>query len=201
MKVLAFDLGKVIFDFDYSSALERIKNKGASVEEILRELYENDFGLDFEKGLVSPEEFYLDFKSKFNAVLDYAEFKDIWSDIFIPNHDVINLVKELRKIHPTYLISNINALHFEFLNARYPEVFALFTRLILSYKVKSVKPEKQIYEELRKTAGTDYQNIIYIDDRDDLITKAKLLDLQCIRFENIKQLIEELSYLGVHKSS
>ena len=200
MKVFAFDLGRVIFHFDYTIALKRIKEKGASVEKILHQLYENDFGLDFEKGLVSNRQFYLNFKNEFNVELDYEEFKDIWSDIFSPNHDVIDLIKRLKKNYPIYLISNINDLHFEFLHERYPQVFSLFNGLILSFKVKSVKPEKRIFEELKRTAGEEFENIIYIDDRQDLIDAAKPLDLQCIQFINLEQLTKQLNSLGINTS-
>jgi putative hydrolase of the HAD superfamily len=197
MKVLAFDLGKVIFDFDYTVALERITQKGASIQEILCELYENNFGLDFEKGLISGKQFYHNFKNRFNVDIDYAEFKYIWSDIFSPNNEVITLIKQLKNIWPIYLISNINEFHFEFLHRNYPQIFALFNQLILSFKVKSVKPEKAIYEELKRISGKNFEHIVYIDDREDLIAEAKLLHMHCIQFKGVEELIQQLNRLGI----
>ena len=197
-KVLAFDLGRVLFDFDYNIALEKIKDKiGIPVQEVIRELFENDFGLSFEKGEVSPDEFYSQFKNTFKATLSYEYFIDVWCKIFSPKKDMIDLVKSFKGRYPLYLISNINELHFEYLFKEYQEVFSLFNELILSFKVKSVKPEKKIYQVLKDTAGVGFEDIIYIDDRNDLITKAKDYSLQCLQFTSFNQLIKDLKNLGI----
>ena len=197
-KVLAFDLGRVLFDFDYNIALEKIKDKlGVPTEEVIRKLYENDFGLSFEKGEVSSEEFYFRFKDTFKATLSYECFIDVWCKIFSPKEDVIGLVRHLEGKYPLYLISNISEPHFEYLFKEYREVFSLFNQLILSFKVKSVKPEKIIYQALKDTAGVDFEDIIYIDDRNDLITKAKDYRLQCLQFTSFDQLLKDLKTLDV----
>ena len=197
-KVLAFDLGKVIFDFDYNIALEKIKDKiGISIQEVIRELFENDFGLSFEKGELSPSQFYSRFKDTFKATLSYDCFADAWCKIFSPQEEVISLVKYLKGIYPVYLISNINKLHFEYLFKEYGEVFSLFNQLILSFEAKSVKPEKAIYQTLKDAAGVDFQDIIYIDDRDDLVTKARDYNLKCIQFTSFNQLVGDLKNLGI----
>ena len=197
-KVLAFDLGRVLFDFDYNIALEKIKDKiGVPVQEVTRELFENDFGLSFERGEVSSDEFYSRFKDTFKATLSYECFVDVWCKIFSPNGDVIDLVRYLKGRYPLYLISNINKLHFEYLFKEYREVFSLFNELILSFKIKSVKPEEAIYQALKDTAGVNFEDIIYIDDRKELITKARDYSLQCLQFTSFNQLLKDLGNLGV----
>lgn len=197
-KTLAFDLGRVIFDFDYNIALDKLKGKiNCPPEKIIEELFFNNFCTDFEKGLISNYEFFIKFKTAFSADASYQEFTYIWNDIFSPIPQVIGLIKQLKNNHPVFMISNINELHYDFLYKRYPDVFALFNGLILSYKVKSVKPEEKIYEELRALAGRRYQDIIYIDDRPDLIDEAKKLQLNCIQFQHFSQLVDELKGFGV----
>lgn len=200
-KVIAFDLGRVLFDFDYNIALEKIKDKiGVPIEEVIKELFDNDFGLSFERGELSPDEFYSSFKDAFKATLSYECFVDVWCKIFSPKKDMINLARQLKGRYPLYLISNINKLHFEYLFKEYREVFSIFNQLILSFKVKSVKPERLIYQALRNSSGVDFEDIIYIDDRKDLITKAKDYSLQCLQFVGFNKLIEDLKNLGVSVS-
>lgn len=198
MYTFAFDLGRVLFDFDFNIALDKMKSKlNSSPEQIIEELFYKDFGTDFEKGLISSYEFYLKFKNSFNADIAYSEFTDIWCDIFSANTEVIALAKKLKKAYPIYLISNINKLHFEFLYQKHSDVFSLFNELILSYKVKSVKPEKKIYEYLKTICENNFENIIYIDDRQDLIAAAKKFNLKCIQFIDIHQLLLDLKNLGI----
>jgi putative hydrolase of the HAD superfamily len=196
--VLAFDLGNVIFDFDYTLALEKIKGEvNATMDEILHALYVEDFALPFEKGLLSGPQFYEQFKTKFSSRLSYKEFVDVWCKIFFPNPEMVELLKHLKDRYPLYLVSNINHLHFEYLYSQHPGIFSLFEDLILSFKVKSVKPEREIYEALRQTSGVAPRDIIYIDDRKELITAASSFGLTCIHFQGYHHLLRDLSKAGI----
>src|SRR3989338_3889420 len=172
-KVLAFDLGNVLFSFDYTLALNKIKSRmKATIPEVIFSLYAKNFTIPFEKGLVSGPQFHQDFMREFGIKLSYTEFVDIWCKIFFPIPEVIDLVIKLKNKYPLYLISNINQLHFQYLNCEYPDIFSLFNGLILSYAVKSVKPEKKIYQVLSEKAGVNFSDLVYIDDRQDLIDQA-----------------------------
>ncbi|MCM8823055.1 MAG: hydrogenase maturation protease [Candidatus Omnitrophica bacterium] len=198
MKCLAFDLGKVIFDFDYDIGLDKIKDKlGVSQDRVIHTLFYEDFTLDFERGLVSCQDFYKEFVKKFKANLGYEEFIDIWCNIFSPKLEMVDLVRRARLIYPTYLISNINKVHFEHLKNSFGEIFSFFDDLILSFEVKAVKPQREIYEVLRKKAQTTFDSIVYIDDREELINEAKKLGLRCIKFISLPQLVGEMEFYNV----
>ncbi|MEI8350202.1 MAG: HAD-IA family hydrolase [Candidatus Omnitrophota bacterium] len=198
MKCLAFDLGKVLFDFDYHIALNKLEHKlDVPAKTVVDELFYNNFATDFEKGLVATDDFYRKFKNKFASRITYEEFVDIWCEIFTPKPDIISLVGRLRLCYPVYLISNINELHFNHLYAKHPEVFSLFDDLLLSFRLKSLKPEKEIYEALQKKCGCAYSDIVYIDDREDLIREAKQLGLQCILCTDYNALTKDLTDYGV----
>ena len=108
MRCLAFDLGRVIFDLDYTVALEKIKGSlGVEIDRVITALFHEDFALDFEKGLISSHDFYLKFVEAFEAKVDYEPFIDIWCDIFHPKPEVISLIGALKLLYPVYLISNI----------------------------------------------------------------------------------------------
>ncbi|MCF7907723.1 MAG: HAD family phosphatase [Candidatus Omnitrophica bacterium] len=197
-KILAFDLGNVLFKFDYTLALNKIKDRmKLSISEVIYSLYDKNFTIPFEKGLVSGEQFHKNFCDEFGINFSYSEFVDVWCKIFSPITETIELVKLLKGQYPLYLISNINQLHFEYLYQEYKQVFSLFDRLILSYEVKSVKPELKIYQTLSNISGARFSDIIYIDDRQDLIIEASKLGLNCIQFENHQQLIKSLKHLKV----
>jgi len=193
MKTLAFDLGRVVFDFDYNIALERIRDRiGVPQHVIIDALFYKDFAGDFEKGLVSSYDFYLKFINEFKANLEYQNFLDVWCNIFYPKKETVELLNKLKPVYPLYLISNINELHFNYLYNKFSDVFSLFNDLILSFEVKALKPEARIYQELKKVTNVPFEDIIYIDDRQDLIDKAKEFKLRCIKFHQLPQLIKDL---------
>lgn len=196
IKAIAFDLGRVLFDFDYEIALRRLEGKfTASSAEVIDALFYKNFALDFEKGLVSGRQFYESFREKFGLSAGRQEFIKIWNEIFFPMPEVIAFAAGLAKKYPLHMISNINEWHFRYLYTKHPEVFRLFQSLVLSYKVKSAKPEEKIYACLKKQAGCAYNQIVYIDDRRDLIDSARKLSLNCIQFKNLAQTRRELAPL------
>ncbi|OQX81354.1 MAG: hypothetical protein B6D56_02765 [Candidatus Omnitrophica bacterium 4484_70.1] len=195
--IIAFDLGRVLFNFDYYLFFKKIKDKTKTpFSSIAHALFFEDFALDFEKGLVSGFDFYRKFKKEFKVEIEYSQFVNSWCKIFSPQKEVIELVRKLRFIYPVYLISNINKLHFDYLYRRWKNVFSLFDKLILSFELKSVKPERKIYKRLL-SSGISLQDVIYIDDRKDLIEEADNLGLQCIQFQKVGELIKDLRKKGV----
>ncbi|MBD3245547.1 MAG: hypothetical protein GF333_00865 [Candidatus Omnitrophica bacterium] len=197
-KIIAFDLGRVLFDFDYSLALNRLQTRvKVTAAELIEEILSSDFSLGFEKGLVSASEFYRDFQKRFGSNIGYEEFLDIWSDIFTPKEEMIGLAERLGRVYPLYLISNICEPHFQFLFARYPHVFGLFRTHILSYRVKSVKPEQEIYSRLKDAGKARYADIVYIDDREELVSAARGYGIDAVVFRGSEPLERELAMRGV----
>ena len=198
IKAIAFDLGNVLFSFDYNIAIDKIKERiSLTKEDVVNKLMHSDFTLSFEKGLISPEDFFKEFNAAFAVDLTYDYFFDIWCKIFSPKNEIINFARAVSKKFPLYLISNINKLHFDYLHQEYQYVFSLFKGLVLSYEVKSVKPEFKIYQRLKSLSRVDFNNIVYIDDRRDLTDQAKQFNLHCIQFQNKEKLIEDLESLDI----
>ncbi len=197
-KCLAFDLGRVVFDFEYETALEKMTGRiDASRDQVMESLFYSDFGRDFEKGLISSREFYEKFRRAFRVLVDFDEFIRIWCGIFRPNREVIDLIMRLKKNYPVYMISNITELHFDYLYEKYAAVFSLFDGLILSYRVKSVKPEKEIYDRLVEMSGRDPADTVYIDDRSDLIEAATALGFVSRQFSGYENLLGDLKALQI----
>ncbi len=193
MKCLAFDLGRVVFDFDYNHAIHRMEGKiDTSLEDIINALFYKDFGADFERGLISASNFYNKFIEAFKANISFDEFKSIWCEIFWPKEEVIEFIKRISSIYRIYLISNINELHFNYLQDKWSDVFSLFDGLVLSFKVGAIKPHPKIYQELNRVSNSPYEDIVYIDDREDLIEEAKKLGLKTIRFNDLDGLTAAL---------
>ena len=197
MKAIAFDLGRVLFDFDYNIALKKIEDKiKISKEEIIQALFFENFAEDFEEGKISPFDFYLKFKDKTGLSLGYPEFIPVWCDIFTLNKETLSLIESLKPFYKLFLISNINKLHYDFLKKNYSYVFSLFDKEILSFEVGFVKPSPYIYQYLLQQPDLSKQDLIYIDDRPDLITEAEKQGFICIQFKDVNQCREELKNLG-----
>jgi len=195
-KAVAFDLGNVIFKFDYRKAMRALSGRLTREDDVV--LYEHYFGgmgEAHEKGHLDAERYFERF-CVFSGLSGMAldDFKSIWTGIFSLDADTLALIHELREARvPLYLISNICDMHWEFLVAEYPEVFALFDGRVLSYKTGSVKPEKKIYDVLVESAGRRPADIVYFDDRLDLIFASSLLGFDAHAFVDAKGAREVLT--------
>jgi len=193
IKAIAFDLGGVIFDFDFDLALNSFSQGDQSLaEKILDDMQKTRFTEEYEKGLISTKHFYQQFISFYGLDIDFTTFLKSWTEIFTPNQDVIQLLFKLNERYPLYLISNTCETHYEYLTNEFPQPFSQFKDVILSYLVGSVKPEKKIYSALKDKASTGYEHILYIDDRRDLIESAASLGLISLQFRNYQDLIKQL---------
>ncbi len=195
---IAFDLGGVLFDFDYTKALERfMPHMGGNSAEVLSAIFTKEFCSPFERGQETPEDFFRKFSQLAQLSIPYADFVPAWNNIFSLNHGTLQLIRNLKKSYPVFLISNINILHYEFLTSCYPDVFHLFNAQILSYRHGTIKPESKIYHILLTEARVLPNQIVYIDDRGDLIDAARKLGISSIRFNDVHSCLTELRRLGV----
>lgn len=198
IKALAFDLGRVLFDFDFNIALDKIKDRiGVSGDYILNDMFKEELVLNFEKGLINPKDFYSQFKSKTKCDIGYEEFVSVWSGIFTLKEDTFSLLRSLKPLYKLILISNINKLHYEFLKQKYPEVFDFFDTEILSFKVNAMKPSKSIYDKIITQGKVNKNEVVYIDDRKDLIAAAEELGFKGVQFVDSSQCKKDLMEYGV----
>jgi putative hydrolase of the HAD superfamily len=203
-KVIVFDLGKVIFDYDLnliSKSLSKFSNKNPSLFNNMEQfLYSNkDLFSKYEKGLISSIDFYRKMVDiLFLEDLSFENFSNIWNNIFIPKQDVIDLIKSLSDKYTISLLSNTNELHFDWLYKNYKTFFDKnFKKLFLSYEMKERKPEENIYTSLIKFYNINSKNIFFTDDNQENIEVAKKLGIQAFVYQNIDKLKEDLNVFGI----
>ena len=201
IKVLLFDLGRVLVDFDHFRSAERI---AAFCPKAPRQIYDLFFESgavsDFEAGKITPQDFYLQVKQLLDLRLSYDSFEPIWNDIFFlsaKNRLVFGLVNNLRANYKTAMLSNINILHYEYLKKNFP-VFGVFDKIFLSFQLGLVKPDKEIYNLVIQGLGVSSSEIFYTDDRPELVQSARSLGIQGYVFTNFGQLISDLEDNGIN---
>ena len=165
-KIIVFDLGKVLVDFDYSIAIPRIAAHGTlSAAEIKTFFFQSHLLVDYECGRLTRLEFFELARqvTVFQGTME--EFGEFFADIFTAIPPMIELHAELhRRGIPTYIFSNTNDLAIEHVRRNFP-FFRNFDGYIYSYEVKAMKPDPKIYEVLEKLTGRRGAEILYLDDR------------------------------------
>jgi len=164
--IVAFDLGKVLVDFDYHIAVSRIAARSTLPPDGIKTfLGQSHAIIDYESGRLTREEFYEQARQAIGFRGTIEEFGGFFADIFTEIPPMIELHAGLhRRGVPTCIFSNTNDLAVEHIRRNFP-FFKNFDGYIFSYEVGAMKPDAKIYEALEKLVRRRGADIVYLDDR------------------------------------
>lgn len=195
--VIVFDLGNTLIRFDHNISAGKIANLcRLNSKEIYDTFFDSPITRAFERGEISPREFYSRAITLLKIKLPYRDFVDIWNDIFWEDKEACDLARQLKKTYKLFLLSNVNRLHFEYIRRKF-DIIKIFDEVILSFMVGAIKPDRLIFEDVIHLAGGDRKTILYIDDREDLIREATSMGIDSIRFEGAAKLKDTIKKMGV----
>ncbi|MBP9732815.1 MAG: HAD family phosphatase [Candidatus Omnitrophica bacterium] len=200
LRTIWFDLGNVILPFDFGPAFKRLSRHGTEVLAIRRFFKERPWlEAACDTGEVNAMRLYRMLKKHFEwKRLSYLEFGEIWNDIFKENREVSRLIRDLRKRgFRLILVSNTNKLHFDHIAKTYP-VMKHFHHHVLSYKIKTRKPERKMFRGALAVSKAKKHEIFYTDDRSDFTDAAAAHGVHVHTFKHASGLKRALKKHGVH---
>ena len=198
IRTIIFDMGKVIIPFDFKLAYEKLGPRCKySPAEIPERLRPHDLVQRLESGAVEPRQFLKELSVILDLDCTYEDFCDIFGSIFYPD----TLVPEeflvaLRQNYRLLLLSNTNAIHFDFLERQYP-ILKQFHEHVLSYRVGAMKPDPRIYRAAIMAAKCEPGECFFTDDIPAYVEGAKSHGMEGVVFQNYAQIQQELTDRGV----
>lgn len=198
VKTIIFDLGNVLLKFDVRIIARKLAEKFSLDEDRLFDLFfDSPLTGIHDDGKISEREFHRRVMEMFNINMAFEEFREIWVDIFTENTDVAELVQFLSKEYKVFLMTNINKMHFDYIKGKFA-IIKEFDKVFTSYEVGERKPHPKIFNAAISYADAKPDEIVFIDDRKELIEGAEKLGIRGIVFKDIQQLKEDLSKNGVN---
>ena len=187
-----FDLGNVLYTFDYSLSASQAAAIVGVDKAVLREaIY--DFGLEelYETGFVSSSRFAAEIARSVGTTFDAAEFLEAVSLMFTFNRPILRLIARLQELQiPAGILSNTCEAHWKWLVRQstldIPETFA---PCVLSYEVGCMKPHEAIYAAAEQVAGVPPDRIMFIDDRAVNVVAARHRSWNAVLFESVEQIL------------
>jgi len=198
IKVIYFDLGKVIINFDYARVLRELAQVTPVPEtEIMRVLTDDSLILDYETGKISTSDFHQLVSKTLKLNVSLKKFKELWGSMFLPEPLLSeSFLQALKKHYRLFLLSNTNEIHFEFVQEKYP-ILRHIEEHVLSYQVGWMKPDKQIYQEAIERTGVQPEEIFFTDDRQEKVEAARSEGIQAVQFHSEPELKREMRLLGI----
>jgi FMN phosphatase YigB (HAD superfamily) len=195
---IIFDLGKVLVDFDYTVAAQKIAARSAKAPEDLHAfLGSSPLLVEYESGRLTRQRFYEAVRDAVGFEGDLAEFGSYFAKIFTEMAGTIALQAELRgRGFKTFIFSNTNDLAIEHVRRNFP-FFKNFDGYIFSYEVGAMKPQPEIYAAMEKMCGQRGADLIYLDDRAENIAAGAARGWRAILHESPEQTRVALVAAGI----
>jgi epoxide hydrolase-like predicted phosphatase len=124
------------------------------------------------------------------------EVKGAWERLVNINQQVVEIIKSLKPNYKIILLSNTTRPFFSGILGK-NKIEELFDDMVLSYEVKAVKPEPDIYQIALGRSGLEPFETIFIDDREENVLAAEALGIKGILFKDAQKLKTDLKNLGV----
>jgi 2-haloacid dehalogenase len=181
VKVVVFDLGKVLVDFDYGIAARRLSEKSSvSAYEVRAVIDQTPLLFRYESAQMTTQEFFTEVKTRIGFRGGFEEFAAPFGDIFAEIPDMIRLHAEIRtRSLPTFILSNTNDIAVSHIRRRFP-FFANFDGYVLSYECAALKPHARIYEITEQHTGCSGGEILFLDDKPENVETARQRGWQTI---------------------
>ncbi len=108
--------------------------------------------------------------------------------------DIPSTISLIEKAHlsniPLYCLSNMSTKTYEYIKNR--EFFKYFSGIIISGKIKMIKPDLDIFNYAIKTYNLKPEETVFIDDCPNNINAAKSIGMRCVHFSKTTACYNEI---------
>ena len=198
-RFLYFDLGNVLLNFDHDIACRNLAALlGTTWEQIRSIVFETDLQWRYERGDISTDELADELFRQAGHHAPLAEMRRACAEIFEVNLPVVPIAGQLRAAgYRLGILSNTCDAHWQHVFSRYRMLSEWFDVFALSYEIRSMKPEPQIYAAAARLAGCAAGELFFVDDRADNVAGARTAGLDAVQFTSARQLADDLRERGL----
>lgn len=181
IKHLLFDLGGVLYDIDLGltrQAFADLTPLNLS-DTFFTKKGQHEIFSQFEVGDMSSQTFLTQMKELLQTPADEQTIKAAWNKMLlglVPNR--VEQLQILKEKYPIALLSNNNAVHFEYLYADCLPLFHQFEQLFFSHIIKKRKPDVESYYFTLDKLGWKAEETLFIEDSPPNLAGARAAGLQ-----------------------
>lgn len=202
IKNILFDFGGVICNLNPERCLAEFKKIGCA-SNIFPNQYSQFSGIfqEIDRGTLSTAGFYeaVRQKSGMSQATD-KQIHDAWVSLIEPiPAERFEALKQLKKFHNLYILSNSNEIHWEYIknHCMYyqgEQVTDWFKQIFLSHVMHLEKPEPEIFQAVIDQAQINANETLFIDDSQLNLDGAKELGIHTMFSKNgdwVSKLLEQ----------
>ncbi|MBY0244093.1 MAG: HAD family phosphatase, partial [Sphingobacteriaceae bacterium] len=190
IKNIIFDYGNVIFEINFNIAQSTLIQLGISdIESFFGHKKQNEIFNIFEVGACTAAQFRDEIRQTTqNFELSDAQIDSAWNSLLIgvPDNDVHKTLLEVKKKYRTFLLSNNNEIHYNWILKHLKEKFNLngldsfFEKTYLSHLMQMRKPNEEIFKFVMRENNLIPEETLFIDDSPQHLEGAKKIGLHTL---------------------
>jgi len=196
LRNIVFDLGNVLFKFDPEGILDDLFKDPIIKRKLKEAVFTTSIWKELDRGTLSFEEakkiFHEknpDLKEEINILLKE------WKNYLHPITENVEILPKLKESNKLFILSNFHEDAFNYIRGKY-SFFDIFDGMVISYKEKLLKPEKEIYQLLLNRYNLKPEETIFVDDIVENIQAAEELGIKSILYKGPEALRELLKREG-----
>lgn len=200
VEVVLFDLGGVVFTFDWARAIHHWSACSGLGPDVIEARFPRHGDYErFERGELTADEYFAILDHELGTGIGNEQIAHGWNAIFgdlIPGiTEAIAAVKA--SPYRIAALSNTNAAHAATFGARYAVALADIGRVLASHELGARKPEPECFEAACDRLGTAPEHIVFFDDTPTNVDAARSFGMQSVQVTSIADVQRTCAALGI----
>lgn len=198
IRTCLFDMGNVLLHFSHDRMCQQMGTLcGKTGDDLRRLLLDSGVQWEFERGMMSAEEFHRRFQEMVGTMVDFDKLIIAASDIFELNRPMTGILQSLKdQSLRLVLFSNTSVWHYEFIKKRF-EILDYFDEHVVSFEVGAIKPEPEMYQAGLRAIRCTPQECFYTDDIPRYIEASRKHGFDAEVFTDTDRLRRQLAARGI----
>ena len=195
-KNLIFDFGGVILNIDIRRSMDAFKHYLPS-NNIPENMLDHPALHAFEIGAMDEEDFYHQFSAALGIDVSMEMFTEAWNSLILDLPVArVELIKNLRNTHRTFLLSNTNSIHYQRVSEvveqtiGHKEIDQYFEAAYYSHFLGLRKPDHTSFRYILENHDLIPEETALLDDNDDNLESAKQLGIQPFKISANRTIID-----------
>lgn len=191
---IIFDLGGVFIDIHYEKTRQTFLQLGINqFDKFFQQQHANALFKDLEKGLISKEVFFAEFRTATKSSITDEQITTAWNAMLGAfRTKAIQWLDTLKGRYNLFLFSNTNEIHYDAFAEKFHHQFhrrieSYFDTAYFSHKLHMRKPDTEGFYHILKTENLVPGHTIFIDDTESNIIAAQKTNMQTYWLTHPKQ--------------
>jgi HAD superfamily hydrolase (TIGR01509 family) len=196
---LLFDLGRVVFDIDFSKAIACwAAHAGCAPSDIVERFERGEAYRHHEIGRISDAAYFDSLRSTLGIRISDDQFLEGWNAIFAGEMPgIAPLLARAARAMPLYAFSNTNRPHVAHFSKAYADLLGHFRGMYLSSTIGLRKPDAAAYDHVVKAIGVPASRILFFDDLAENVEAARARGLHAVQVKSSADVANALAALGI----